>query len=114
LDDLFASIALKNKDAIFARNRNILLKNREILDKWVQGEKHISYVRPEAGTTALLYYDFDIPSKEFCIELMKKTGIMFTPGECFELEGCVRIGYAFDSKELEVGLNKFSEYLATL
>ncbi len=114
LDDLFASIALKNKEAIFARNRNILLKNREILDKWVQGEKHISYVRPEAGTTALLYYDFDIPSKEFCIELMNKTGIMFTPGECFELEGCVRIGYAFDSKKLEDGLNKFSEYLATL
>nr|WP_312578710.1 aminotransferase [Sedimentibacter sp.] len=114
LDDIFASIALKNKDAIINRNRKILLTNREILDKWVQKEKHINYVKPVAGTTALLYYDFDIPSRELCEDLLKKTGVFFTPGECFELEGCVRIGYAFDSKMLEDGLNKFSGYMASL
>jgi len=114
LDDIFASVALKNKEAIFSRNRIIMLKNRDILDKWVQKEKHISYVKPIAGTTALLYYDFDIPSREFCEDLLRKTGVFFTPGECFELEGCVRIGYAYDSKMLEEGLNKFSEYMATL
>ena len=114
LDDIFASVALKNKEAIFSRNRIIMLKNRDILDKWVQKEKHISYVKPISGTTALLYYDFDIPSREFCEDLLRKTGVFFTPGECFELEGCVRIGYAYDSKMLEDGLNKFSEYMATL
>lgn len=114
LDDLFASIALKNKDAIIDRNRKILLTNREILDKWVQREKHINYVKPVAGTTALLYYDFDMPSMDLCEDLLKKTGVFFTPGECFELEGCVRIGYAFDSKTLEDGLNKFSEYMSSL
>jgi aspartate/methionine/tyrosine aminotransferase len=114
LDDIFASIALKNKDAIINRNREISLTNRKILDKWVQKEKHISYVKPVAGTTALLYYDFDMPSRELCEDLLKKTGVFFTPGECFELEGCIRIGYAYDSKTLEVGLNKFSEYMASL
>ena len=114
LDDKLSALALKNKEAIFDRNRKILLKNREILDKWVQGEKHISYVKPAAGTTALLYYDFDMSSYDLCKDLLKKTGVFFTPGACFELENCVRIGYAFDSKLLETGLNKFSEYMAAL
>lgn len=112
LDDIFASLALKNKDRIFARNREIMLKNREILDKWVQKEKHVSYVRPVAGTTALLFYDLDIPSRELCTDLLRKTGVFFTPGECFEQEGSVRIGYAYDSKTLEEGLEKFSQYMA--
>ena len=36
LDDMIASLALQNKEKIFDRNRSILLKNREILDKWVE------------------------------------------------------------------------------
>ncbi|MFA9423224.1 MAG: aminotransferase [Sedimentibacter sp.] len=114
LDDIFAALALKNKEAIYNRNRKILIKNRDILDKWVEKQKHITYIKPAAGTTALLYYDFDIPSMVFCEDLLKKTGVFFTPGECFELEKCIRIGYAFDSKLLEDGLNKFSEYMETL
>ena len=113
LDDIFASIALKNKDKIFARNREIMLKNRNILDEWVQKEKHVSYVRPVAGTTALVFYDLDIPSHDLCIDLLRTTGVFFTPGECFEEEGAVRIGYAYDSKTLREGLEKFSQYLAS-
>jgi len=112
LDDIFASLALKNKDKIFARNRDIMLKNRQILDEWVQSEKHVSYVKPVAGTTALIFYDLDIPSRELCTDLLKKTGVFFTPGECFEQESSVRIGYAYDSKTLKEGLEKFSQYMA--
>jgi len=111
LDDLFASLALANKEKIFERNSKILLKNREILDKWVQETPEVSYVRPVAGTTALVYYDKDMPSYDLCIKLIKEKGVLFTPGSCFEMEGCVRIGYAFDSKTLRTGLDKFTELL---
>ncbi len=111
LDDLFASLALANKEKIFERNSKILLKNREILDKWVQETPEVSYVRPVAGTTALVYYAKDIPSYDLCIKLIKEKGVLFTPGSCFEMEGSVRIGYAFDSKTLRTGLDKFPELL---
>ena len=71
LDDMIASLALQNKEKIFDRNRSILLKNREILDKWVEE----------------------------------------TEGAAFEMEGAVRIGYAFDSELLREGLDKFAEFL---
>lgn len=111
LDDLFASLALANKEKIFDRNRKILLKNRAILDKWVDETPEVSYIKPVAGTTALVYYKKDMPSYELCVKLLKEKGVLFTPGSCFELEGSVRIGYAFDSKTLKDGLDKFAELL---
>lgn len=111
LDDLFASLALENKDKIFERNREIVIKNREILDQWVRETPEVSYMKPVAGTTALVYYNKNMPSYDFSVKLMKEKGVLTTPGSSFEMESCVRIGYAFDSKTLEVGLGKISELL---
>ena len=46
--------------------------------------------------------------------LMKNYGVLLTPGSCFELEKCARIGYACSTEILEQGLEKLSEYLKTL
>ena len=110
-DDMLASMALANKEAIFARNREILLKNRAILDQWVNETEGVHYVRPVAGTTALVYYDMDIPSYDLCVRLIREKGLLFTPGSAFEMEGAVRIGYAFDSKLLKQGLDQFGDFL---
>ncbi|MBQ4596223.1 MAG: aminotransferase, partial [Firmicutes bacterium] len=114
IDDKLASIALANRDKIFARNRQILNNNRAILDKWVNETPGVHYKKPVAGTTALVYYDKNIPSYELCVRLIKEKGLLFTPGSAFEMEGAVRIGYAFDSKLLKQGLNIFAEFLAEL
>lgn len=112
--DLLASMALKNKEAIFNRNREIVNKNREILDKWVRETKGVKYLKPTSGTTALVYYDKDIPSYDLCVRLIKEKGVLFTPGSCMEMEGAVRIGYAFDSKTLKEGLDQFTELLNSI
>ncbi len=79
-----------------------------------QPEKLIDYPIAQAGTVTLLYYDFDLPSRELCLDLIDNHGLLFTPGDCFEFENCVRIGYGCSTEELIAGLNKFSEYLATI
>ncbi len=111
IDDKLASLALKHKDKILARNSKILLGNRKILDDWVKATPEVYYEKPVAGTTALVYYKKDMPSSELCQKLLKSKGVLFTPGECFEMEGSVRIGYAFDSKLLKQGLDLFAEFL---
>lgn len=114
LSDLFAGLALANKDAIFERNRKIVNTNRRILDDWVKETPEVHYLKPVAGTTALVYYDKEIPSYELCVKLIKEKKVLFTPGSCFEMEGSVRIGYAFDSKTLKEGLDRFTELLRSL
>ncbi|MEK4342098.1 aminotransferase [Brevibacillus sp. FSL L8-0710] len=111
IDDVLAVHALKNYDKIMDRNLGIVRTNLQILDDWVQNEPLISYVKPQAGTTAMLKYELDIPSEEFCIDLFKTTGAFLTPGSCFDMEGYVRIGYACATDVLRDGLAKVSEYL---
>ena len=111
IDDKLAALALNNVDKIIERNRAIVLKNRHILDDWVNATPEVYYQRPVAGTTALVYYKKDMTSRELCDRLMKEKGVLFTPGECFEMEGAVRIGYCFDSKVLQKGLDLFTEFL---
>ena len=114
IDDYFASIALENRKKIALRNTTITRNNLEILDNWVKNERFFSYVKPKAGTTALLKYEFNIPSREFCIQILENTGVLFAPGSAMDMEGWVRIGYANDSKILAQGLTVLSTYLDKL
>ena len=114
IDDYLAGIALENKDRILKRNLEIVRKNIEIIDKWIDSEEKLSYVRPKAGTTAFIKYDYDMPSEEFCLKLLERKGVMVLPGKAMDMEGFFRIGYAFESDIVEIGLNKISEFLKEL
>lgn len=111
-DEMLAAAALKHRDKLLERSRKIVRENLQILDDWVGSEPHISYVKPKAGTTALVYYDLYISSYEFCEEMYKKTGAFVTPGDCFEVPHSMRIGYAYGKQDLIDGLKAISEYIA--
>jgi aspartate/methionine/tyrosine aminotransferase len=114
IDDLLASMALENHDRILARSRRIVRENLALLDHWVASQPSISYVKPKAATVSLLKYDYEIPSHDFCLRLLKEAGVLFTPGSAFEVEGTVRIGYANTRDVLEAGLAATSRFLRTL
>ena len=110
-DEKVAALALKNSEKLLERNRKIVRENLEILDNWVSTEAHVNYVKPQAGTTALVYYDLPVASYEFCEEMYKQTGAFVTPGDCFEQPRSMRIGYACDTEILKNGLRAVSEYI---
>ena len=112
LDDYFASIALENRDFIHERNYMIMKEGIGSLKNWVSNEPLVDCVIPNGGTTALVRYFKDIPSKKLCRDLQQKTSVALLPGETMEMEGYVRIGFCADN--LEPALLKFSEYLHSL
>ena len=116
VDDLLASIALEAAAALLARNRGIVRGNLAHLDAWVAEEPRVSYVRPTAGTTALLRFDAPgLSSEAFCTQLLEAEGVLLVPGSVFDLPGtCARIGYANDPEVLVAGLERTSAFLATL
>lgn len=111
LNDLLASIALENRKAILERNHGILRTNLAVLDAWIAKEPLLSYVKPKSGTTALVKVNVDMTSREFCVSLLEKTGVMFTPGSALDVEGYVRVGYTNNREVLVAGLAKVSEFL---
>ena len=113
-DDAVASIALRHSDEMIRRNQAIVRENLAVLDEWVQAHPHFYYTKPQAGTTALVYYDYDIPSYEFCERLYHGTGSFVTPGDCFEQPHSMRIGYACDAQTLKDGLAALADFAETL
>ncbi len=113
-DEALAALALKHADKLLARNRAVVRENLAILDAWVQSEPRISYVRPQSGTTALVYYDYALESIPFCERMYHETGAFVTPGDCFGEARCMRIGYACDRETLQAGLAALSAFLRLL
>lgn len=112
IDDYFACIALECRDKILDRSRRLVRTNLAILDAWVAAEGSISYVKPQSATVALLKYDIDMSSRDFCVQLLAETGVMLTPGSALDMEGYVRIGYAQDEDVLTKGLKRLTKFLA--
>ncbi len=111
INDHFAAIALENKDKLLERSHRITRGNLAVLKDWVEDQQRISWIEPRAGTTAMLRVDTQMTSHAFCVDLLEKTGVMLTPGDAFEMEGYVRIGFANDPQVLRDGLEKFAGYL---
>ena len=113
INDHFAAIALEHADKVLARSHEITRGNLALLEAWIAKEPKVSWVKPRAGTTAMLKLNIPVTAREFCIDLVTKTGVMLTPGDAFDMEGYARIGFANDTQTLTEGLAALSEYLAT-
>ena len=114
LDDALATVALEHVDAVLARSLEIVRGNLAVVDAWIAREPRLHYVRPRAGTTALVRYDHDVPSTAFCQGMFDLNGAFVMPGAAFGEEHSFRLGYACARAVLEGGLAAVSAYLRTL
>ncbi len=111
VDDYYASIALENRRKIAQRNFAIIKEGFDTLNDWLKGEVYIKANLPQGGTTALLRYKKDIPSRVLCRDLQEQTGVAILPGETMDIEGTVRVGFCVNKFVLETGLKEFSKQL---
>ncbi len=114
LDDYFSALALENRQYIQARNFQIMKQGLSILNDWLNEEIYVKANLPSGGTTALIRYKKEFPSKVLCRELQSKTGVALLPGETMEMEGTVRIGFCTNPETLKKGLKEFSKFLRTI
>ena len=114
LDDLLATVALEHRDALLGRNLDLLRGNLALVESWLAGEPRLRHLRPRAGTTTLIRYDYPLRSEELCQAMFDLNGAFVVPGAAFGEEHSFRLGYACARDVLEGGLAAISEYLRTL
>jgi len=112
ISDHLATLALENRSAILARSHAIPRSNLARLSDWVDSQPLIHWIKPQSGTTALLRIDVPMTSRAFCVALLEETGVMFTPGDAFDMEGYVRIGFGNQPDVFEEGLARVATFLA--
>ncbi len=114
LDDALAAVALEHLDAVLARSLEIVRGNLALVDEWIAREPRLHYLRPRAGTTALIRYEYELPSVDFCQGMFDLNGAFVMPGIAFGEERSFRLGYACARDVLAGGLAAISAYLRTL
>ena len=113
-DEALAAVALSHGGAVLSRSRGIVRANLSLLGAFMRRHPRLSWVRPRAGTTALIAYDYAPDSVTFARRMLEETGAFVTPGDCFGVPKTFRVGYACDAGTLEAGLRAMDAFLARL
>ena len=93
------------------RNRAILRENLGFLEKWVaRPNSGFHFVPPRAGGLAFLRYDFPVNSTRLCTQLRERNSVFLIPGDCFGLDGYVRVGIGAEPSYFAEGLERVAEF----
>lgn len=111
LDDYTAALALENKEKIISRNLAIIESRKNILLNHARQISQLSFITPQAGTTAFIKYYSVMSSYDFCLKLFDETGVLLLPGEALEFDKYFRFGYCIDEKILSDGLDVLASWL---
>lgn len=117
LSDRAAQFALEpeTRQRIFQRNRQWLRDNLKLMQNWIAShDGHLTLHSPQAGGMAFVQYDYDINSTELTDRLREDQSVLIVPGDCFGMDGYLRIGIGAEADYLQAGLNRVSEVLKGL
>jgi aspartate/methionine/tyrosine aminotransferase len=110
--EFFAALALRHSGRIVARNIDIVRENLRLLDRFFSANGDLfSWVHPAAGSTAFPRMLMETSSREFCIDLVERYGVMLLPGTVFDYDDAhLRIGYG--RMDMPEALARFEAYLS--
>ena len=112
-DEWLFAIGLEHADKLYERDRQIIYKNRAIVDEWLKGQKYLHHYAQAYGTTYFIDYDLDVDAEKFCDDLLDQKGVLLSQGDAFEMPHTFRLSIAH-AEHLEEGLRLIGEYVEEL
>jgi aspartate/methionine/tyrosine aminotransferase len=124
LNDLFAStpvhagerlsvLALRQIGELASRSKELLTRNRQLLNDFLDSRDDLEAVRPEFGTTMFPRLKSRNVDALFAV-LREKYETSVVPGKFFELPDHFRVGFSGDTETLKNGLERLGAALDEL
>lgn len=108
--EFLASVALRNREVILARNLEIVKQNLSLYDVFFDKYGHLfAWTTPHAGPVAFVEMLFDKDDMAFAIQVLQQQKVLLLPGEVYDYPGYFRIG--FGRKGVPEALVQFEEYV---
>lgn len=117
INDRLARIALTpaRRERLLARTRGIVTANYPIVKRWADKRgTSVAYVPPEAGAIVFVRYYHGINSTVLIERLRDEQSLLIVPGDHFDMDGYLRIGFGSDPAHVTGGLDRLGELLDTL
>jgi aspartate/methionine/tyrosine aminotransferase len=113
INDRLARMALvpERRATLLARTRGIIRTNYPLLRRWIEQRDGMVHVPPEAGAIAFVRYPHAISSTDLTSRLRDEAGVLIVPGDHFDMDGYVRIGFGSDPTYLAHALDLAGKFL---
>ena len=111
LAEKFAEIAIRNRETVWARTRDVALANLRLLEEFFsKHEEKVDWVSPNGGLTVFPWLKDGSDSHLFC-EQAAELGVLLAPGDCFEMPNHFRIGFGVTADGFGEALDRVSKLL---
>ena len=108
--EFLSALALRHRDLLIRRNREIVLRNLPHLDAFLRQRSNLfEWAKPNASPIGFVRYKLDRDVFSFCEEVIQKAGVLLLPGTVYDEPGHIRFGYG--RKNMPEALAHFSAYL---
>lgn len=115
INDRLARIALApaQRAKLIARTRMIIRANYPVVKRWIERQEGLSHVPPEAGAIVFVRHRHPFRSSELAERLRLERSVLVAPGDHFDMDGYLRLGFGSDPSHLEPALTLIGEFLAS-
>ena len=114
LSDVLARIALSpsGRARLLARTQGIVRANYPVVREWIEARRGLmDHVAPEAGAIVFVRYHHDINSSALVERLRVEQSVLVVPGDHFEMDRHLRIGFGSHPELLTGALTRISELM---
>ncbi|HEK85760.1 MAG: aminotransferase class I/II-fold pyridoxal phosphate-dependent enzyme [Candidatus Saccharicenans sp.] len=114
LTDYLAAVALQpeRRKKLLGRTRRILNSNLPVLEEWLKSFGDLFYYhQPQAGAILFAGYRLKINSTELVEKIRQEKSVLLVPGDHFELDGHLRLGYGSNQEYLTAALDRVAQSL---
>jgi aspartate/methionine/tyrosine aminotransferase len=113
ISDRLARIALEpeRRATILARTRGIIRANYPLMRRWIERQDGLTHIAPEAGAIVFVRHESPRPSSQLTERLREERSVLIVPGDHFDMDGYLRIGFGSEPAYLESALTLVGEFL---
>jgi aspartate/methionine/tyrosine aminotransferase len=110
-DQQWALAALEHRAAVLERTWKLTEDGAELATRWIADHpEDFELTAPPAGGLFFPRLLRDVPTLDFCAQLVHDTGVLLAPGSvCYDSEGFLRLGVA--TPQLAAGLDRLDGWL---
>ena len=82
-----------------------------LVRRWIERQEGLSHIAPEAGAIVFVRHAHAIRSSELTERLRVERSVLVVPGDFFDMDGFLRIGFGSNPAYLESALALIGEFL---
>jgi aspartate/methionine/tyrosine aminotransferase len=111
--EILAEIAIRHHAVVLQRTQEAASRNLERLDRFMAAHGDVlGWIRPRGGMTAFPWLVSGAHTRPFC-QAAAERGILFVPGDCFDVPSHFRLGFAAAGDRFRRALDRLEEFVSS-